>query len=245
MSLLWSEADDMVFIIGFLLNKQTFSARYSLSLSWSWRSLVFFPTSTPPPPPPRSKLKIKNKIKNKKKVKFWTSRSTERRTNVSNLFDWTSSKICLRISKRSSSWDTKRKQTDVFKPRQREHHHCKGWGGKTSILQLVKTPMCGTFSVWSLCCSRARTWSFQLPIVINTDLSSINVKKRRVWYVFRSHLMLAWSKTKRFLMIVKMRPSTQEWTACSEVSQLLPVQSADCHSPAGYNLSPWSNPLHI
>lgn len=86
----------------------TFSARCSLSLSWSWRSLVS--TSTPP----RSKLKMKTI------TLAWdiqSSREAKRGLNLcfSDLLPWPSSRNCLQTSKRSASCDTTGKQTQTLR----------------------------------------------------------------------------------------------------------------------------------
>lgn len=155
----------------------TFSSRCSLSLSWSWRSLVFFPTSNPPVP------KLKKRCNNQKLKKTMTNiyiyiflhqshpkpKVSVVKFHFSDLLDWTSSTICVRISKRSSNWATKRKQTHVLRPRHWSFHRLKQ--KQLWISQLVKTPANGTFSVWSLRCSWARTWFFQLAIVIKTNMS--------------------------------------------------------------------------
>lgn len=114
-------------VLGFLLIEPTFSARCSLSLSWSWRCLVSFPTSRPP----RSKLQRQTSVKkyiNKYITnKLWVSKSPKwRNVNVvkcyiSNLLDWTSSKHVLRNSNRSSIWDTERQNTHVLRLRHWEH----------------------------------------------------------------------------------------------------------------------------
>lgn len=110
-----------------------------------------------------------------------------------NLLEWMSSKICLRISKRSSSWYTgkkKKHRANVLRPRLRIIIITNDEIDRNILnfsLQLVNTPTYGCFSLRSLRCSRARTWFFQLPIVItqtSSPVSALNVLKRRVRYVF-------------------------------------------------------------